>query len=127
MKKVIFPITLLALSFILPTAAHAADSSQIVGRWLRHDGGYALEFRNIEKDGTIEAYYYNPRPINVSVARTDIKDDIINIFVELRDKGYPGSYYTLEYEPEKDILIGVYHHLGINQNFQVYFVRQGNQ
>jgi hypothetical protein len=43
--------------------------------------------------------------------------------VELRDRLYPGSYYTLTYDPREDRLSGVYHHLGINQEFDVVFTR----
>ena len=42
---------------------------------------------------------------------------------ELRDRGYPGNYYTLIYDSQTDRLVGVYHHLGIRQEFAVEFVR----
>ena len=47
----------------------------------------------------------------------------MNVMVELRDRLYPGSYYTLTYDPSEDQLSGVYHHLGVHQDFDVVFMR----
>jgi hypothetical protein len=47
-----------------------------------------------------------------------------NLFIELRDRNYPGNYYTLTYDSQSNRLIGVYHHLGIGQNFDVFFIRR---
>ena len=43
------------------------------------------------------------------------------IMVEFRDRLYPGSFYTLTYDPRADRLTGVYHHLGVHQDFDVVF------
>jgi len=80
--------------------------------------------KNVRFDGSIEADYLNPNPINVSEARVTTESDKINVFVELRDVGYPGSYYTLTYDKVTNRLVGVYHHLGINQNFDIFFMRE---
>jgi hypothetical protein len=101
-----------------------ADYSQIVGQWVRASGGYVLDIRNIQSDGKLEAAYLNPKPINVSKASANIKTGRIELFVELRDKYYPGSYYTLTYDSQMDRLIGIYHHLGIGQNIEVFFSRR---
>jgi hypothetical protein len=47
----------------------------------------------------------------------------MNVFVELRDRGYPGNYYKLTYDTGKDQLAGVYYHLGVQQQFDVFFER----
>ncbi len=47
--------------------------------------------------------------------------------VELRDRLYPGSYYMLVYDPSKDQLSGVYHHLGVHQDFDAVFTRIGGE
>jgi len=41
--------------------------------------------RAIEKDNSVEAAYFNPRPINVHEAHYQVKEGKINLFVELRD------------------------------------------
>ena len=109
---------------------HAAQSQQktveyknLIGRWVRPDGGYVLHFKAVNDDGSIDAKYFNPNPINVSKAQVSNESDKINIFVELRDVGYPGSFYTLVYDPDRDRLVGVYHHLVHKQNYDIYFVR----
>jgi hypothetical protein len=83
-----------------------------------------LDIREIRDDGKLEAFYFNPRSINVSRAYVTNEDSKIKVFVELQDKMYPGSYYTLVYDSPSDRLVGVYHHLGIGQNFNVSFIRQ---
>ncbi len=101
-----------------------ADYSKIVGQWVRASGGYVLDIQNVQSDGKLEAVYLNPKSINVSKARANIQTGRIELFVELRDKYYPGSYYTLTYDSKRDCLTGVYHHLGIGQNINVFFSRK---
>jgi uncharacterized protein (DUF2147 family) len=66
-------LLLLAISgtFHTLSAAAAADTSQspgkidaqqLLGQWLRPDGGYILELKEIGKDGTLKTAYFNPRP-----------------------------------------------------------------
>ena len=71
----------------------------------------------------MEAGYFNPRPINVARAQASVFGDQIKIEVELQDKGYPGSAYTLIYSPEKDALFGFYFHAPSKQNIDVVFIR----
>lgn len=46
------------------------------------------------------------------------------VFVELKDKGYPGSTYTLAYDPETDRLEGIYYQATMKQEFEVVFQRK---
>jgi hypothetical protein len=110
-----------------PTAAAlltAEDSRKLVGRWHRTDGDYTLEIRGVRPDGLVEARYYNPGPIQVSRAAAGRHEDEIALVVELRDRNYPGNLYTLTYDPAKDELRGLYSHLGLQQTFDVTFVRE---
>ncbi|MBC2711782.1 MAG: hypothetical protein HGJ94_12585 [Desulfosarcina sp.] len=75
----------------------------------------------------MQAGYFNPRPINVSRAEASIFKEHIKVEVELRDTGYPGSTYTLLYDPNKDALLGYYYQVVQRQNFDVIFVRMVNQ
>jgi hypothetical protein len=102
-------------------AAH--DFQKLKGKWLRPDGGYVLEVRQVAADGRIDASYLNPRPINVTQAAATSEAGQLKVFVELRDRLYPGNYYTLTYDAGHDQMSGVYHHLGIQQQFDVVFVR----
>ena len=100
------------------------DYENLIGQWVRPDGGYVLDIKSIESDGRIEMAYLNPRPINVSKAQASTEANKVNLFIELRDRQYPGNYYTLAFDSESKRLIGVYHHLGLNQNFDVYFIKR---
>ena len=99
------------------------DVQRLEGRWVRPDGGYVLELRDIKKDGSVSAAYYNPRPINVFSAKWSQREGKINLFVELRDVNYPGSKYILKYDPESDRLKGTYFQAVEKQTFNIEFVR----
>ena len=105
-------------------ASKPADYKHLVGQWVRQDGGYVLDIKSISLDGKIEMAYLNPRPINVLKAQADTKKGKIELLIELRDRNYPGNYYTLTFDSQSDRLIGVYHHLGIGQNFDIFFSRK---
>jgi len=47
----------------------------------------------------------------------------VTVLIELRAPGYPGSTYTLVHDPTSDQLKGIYHHAGLQENFEVVFVR----
>jgi hypothetical protein len=96
---------------------------RLVGRWLRPDGGYVMTIDSISADGAVAATYANPKAIHVSRAQAANKDGHTGLFIELRDTGYPGNYYILTYDPIRDELAGVYHHLGVGQTFEVTFER----
>ena len=117
-------ILVVAVIAVFSSAKTSNDYSQIVGQWVRASGGYVLDIRNVQPDGKVDAAYLNPKPINVSIAQIDIEADGIDLFVELRDRHYPGSYYTLTYDTQMDSLVGVYHHLGIGRNYNVIFSRK---
>lgn len=93
------------------------------GRWVRPDGGYILQIRSMEASGKMDAGYFNPRPINVSKAQASKEGGKIKVFVELNDVGYPGSTYTLTYDPKEDVLRGIYYQAAMKQSFDVYFTR----
>ena len=128
----------LAIGFVLQTPSDSAAQSKkesvsgtktktgfevIESRWLRPDGGYIIQIRSVDAGGKMDAGYFNPRPINVSKAQATKESGEIKVFVELRDTGYPGSTYTLTYDPKDDVLRGVYYQAAARQNFDVYFTR----
>ena len=93
------------------------------GRWLRPDGGYVIDIRDVDASGKMAAGYFNPRPINVSQAEASREGDTTKVFIELRDVNYPGATYNLTYDPEKDQLRGVYYQPAVGQSFDVFFIR----
>jgi hypothetical protein len=109
-----------------PPAAMAATVpgvQQLKGKWLRPDGGYVIEIRTVEDGGTMDVAYFNPQPIKVSKAEASQEGVTMKAFLELRDVHYPGSTYTLTYDPASDQLKGVYYQAALQQRFEVVFVR----
>ena len=109
-----------------PPAAMAATApgvQQLKGKWLRPDGGYVIDVRTVEDDGTMDVAYFNPQPIKVSRAEASQEGATIKVFLELRDVHYPGSTYTLTYDAASDQLKGVYYQAALQQRFAVVFVR----
>lgn len=104
-------------------AAAQSKFQRLEGKWVRPDGGYILELKNIKKDGSVTAAYFNPRPIKVYRAEWIRKEGKINLFIELRDVNYPGSTYTLQYDPATDRLKGKYFQAVERQTFQIEFMR----
>jgi uncharacterized protein (DUF2147 family) len=125
-RTAVFFAIALACGFLLNPPAFAQaqpDFAALKGRWLRTDGGYVIEIKSVEAGGRMQAAYYNPNPINVSQAEAARSGAAVTVFIELRGPGYPGSTYTLIYDPKNDELKGVYHHAGLQRNFEVVFIR----
>jgi hypothetical protein len=96
---------------------------KLKGRWVRPDGGYTILIKSVDGSGRVEAEYLNPKPIPVSRAEMTRSGARIKLFIELRGPGYPGSTYTLTYDPSTDELRGIYYQAAIQQNFDVAFIR----
>ena len=99
------------------------EAKQLEGRWVREDGGYMLVLQDFKPDGSLKAFYYNPRQINVHEANWKFEDDRLILYVELRDVNYPGSNYSLMYRASNDSLWGIYYQAVLQQNIDVVFVR----
>jgi hypothetical protein len=107
-------------------SARSVASSQfekLIGRWQRPDGGYIVEIKSIAADGAMDAAYFNPKSIHIGKAEASKDGDSTKVFIELRDVNYPGSTYTLTYEPASDHLKGLYYQAVEKQRFEVAFVR----
>jgi hypothetical protein len=96
---------------------------KLQGRWQRTDGGYIIDIRSVDAAGMMRAAYYNPKPINVAKAEASLDREGVKIFLELRDVNYPGSTYTLAYDPAGDRLAGVYFQAVEGTTFDVFFTR----
>jgi len=101
------------------------DPAALLGRWQRPDGGYVIEVSRVLPEGRLEAKYFNPRPIRVSRAEVRQWDQVSGFYLELQDRGYPGSTYNLAYRPGQDCLAGWYYQAAIQETFEVMFKRVG--
>ena len=129
MRTLVLPLLGLALLVTLAGGAVADSNDQakatqsLVDRWIRPDGGYIMELREFGVDGSLVAAYYNPQPINVARAGWRPAAEGFDLFVELRDVNYPGSIYTLHYDPVSDRMQGIYFQAAQQQSYQVMFTR----
>lgn len=125
-------VGMIAYAVLRPSSSGVANATpspdealreKVVGRWVRPDGGYVLEIRSVGADGAAQAAYFNPRPIRVARAQVQSTGMAVAVYVELRDSGYPGNYYRLEYEAGSDRLVGTYDQPEARQQFDIYFER----
>lgn len=100
-----------------------ADFQQLVGQWVRSDGGYVIDVKSVDPSGKMDAAYLNPNPINVANAEPSLDGSVIKVFVELRDVNYPGSTYELTLNAAGNRLSGVYFQATQQQQFDVTFDR----
>jgi hypothetical protein len=84
-----------------------------------------LRDRDRRGDSRRQARRALPEPAAIHVSRAQwLKSGArLQLMVEMQDRGYPGSNYELDYDAVHDTLFGTYHHLGLNQDFQVSFYR----
>jgi hypothetical protein len=100
------------------------SEANLLGTWVRPDGGYILQIRSAHTDGKLNAGYFNPRPVNIGKAAWRRAGSILKVEVVLDDTNYWGSTYSLVYQEEEDRLAGVYFQAVQGQNYQVVFVRR---
>jgi hypothetical protein len=109
---------------VLQSNKKTADKNLLVGDWVRTDAGYLIKIVKVNEDGTLDAQYFNPSPINVGKANWEGSHGNLTITVELRDVNYPGSTYTLSYLSDRDVLAGDYFQAVQSVNFYVEFMRK---
>jgi hypothetical protein len=100
------------------------ETKALAGRWVRTDYPYVIKIASVKEGGVLEAAYYNPGPINVgrAIYEETVAGPVVT--VELQDKNYPGSTYTLTYDRTRDILYGTYFQAVQGQTFAVIFERE---
>ena len=101
----------------------AVDKNLLAGDWVRTDASYLVKIIKVNDDRSLDAQYFNPNPINVGKANWEESYGNLKIMIELRDVNYPGSTYTLNYLPDRDILAGDYYRAVEGITFYVEFTR----
>lgn len=105
------------------SAASNPQFEKLIGRWQRPDGGYVLAIKSIADNGAMDAGYFNPKSIHMAKAEASRDGEATKVLIELRDVNYPGSTYTLTYDPANDQLKGIYYQAVEKQRFAVAFLR----
>lgn len=99
------------------------DKNSLVGEWIRTDAPYQIKISGLAEGGSLDAGYFNPKPIHVGKASWSDNADSLTVYIELQDQNYPGSNYTLHYLPGKDELTGKYFQAVEGVTYDVEFVR----
>lgn len=99
------------------------DNTRLIGNWIRTDADYQLRILEVSSNGTLQAQYLNPQPINIGKASWQESYGNLKIIVELQDVNYPGSTYTLNFLPDRDMLAGEYYQAVEGLTFYVEFNR----
>ena len=82
-----------------------------------------IELRHTQ-DGSLQALYFNPKPIHVGKTEAAEQGGLVQVMIELQDVNYPGSTYVLRYNRAQDVLQGIYFHPTSQQSYEVGFLRQ---
>lgn len=99
------------------------DQRVLIGEWTRTDAPYQMKITDVLDNGKLEVGYFNPKSIYVSKAYWTETGTILTIYVELQDENYPGSNYKLNYNSERNVLIGEYFQAVEGVIYPVEFVK----
>lgn len=99
------------------------DQRLLVGEWSRTETPCLLKITETLDNGKLELSYFNVKSINTGKAYWLIKGTFLSLYVELLDENNPGSYYKLNYNVERDVLVGDYFEVVEGVTYPVEFVR----
>jgi hypothetical protein len=95
----------------------------IKGVWGRTDGPGEINISEVMDNGVLKVTFYNPKLINIEKAVWTNSSDVLRIHILLKEDSYPGSSFSLNYLPEKDLFIGVYFDGLTKESYPVSFKR----
>jgi hypothetical protein len=111
------------LFFMNSSPPAGEDPVNLLGKWVRTDASFTIEVISVDKNGTAKAAYFNPNPIHVGSAKWEVYKAQLYLYVEMQDVNYPGSNYTLIYDPISEKLTGSYYQAVAGQTYTVEFVK----
>ena len=101
---------------------NASGGASLLGDKLER-GEEVIALKRRDNNGEMQVGYFNPRPIKVGRAEAFEKDGKAQMYLELRDVNYPGSYYSLAFNPATGLLAGIYFQAVLRETYEVEFVR----
>ena len=99
------------------------DPRILIGEWSRTETPCQIKITDVLDSGKLELSYFNLKSINTGKAYWLIKGTFLSLYVELLDENNPGSYYKLNYNVERDVLVGDYFEVVDGLTYPVEFVR----
>ena len=128
--SILFLFGILFFVFVFNPATTEQTNEQyanLVGEWIRPDGGYKLLISSVDEQGNLTASYFNPNPIKIAEARVLRGKKLTKIFIKFDDKNYRGSTYTLNYSENEPFLQGKYYQALLKKTYDIIFFKQVNQ
>jgi hypothetical protein len=104
-------------------AEQSVDKRLLIGEWTQMDAPYQIKITDALESGKLEVTYFNPKLITIGKAYWTKTETILSVYIELQDENYPSSYYKLNYNIERDVLVGQYFQAAGGAAFPVEFVR----
>jgi len=101
----------------------SVDTRILIGEWIRTDAPYQLKITDVLESGKLDVAYFNPKSIDLGKTYWMKTETILSVYIELQDENYPDSYYKLNYNTERDVLVGQYFQIDGGTSFPVEFVR----
>ena len=95
----------------------------LLGEWTRNESTCQIKITAALDSGKLELTYFNPKSINIGKAYWLIKGTFLSIYIELRNEDSLGSYFKLNYNKERDMLVGEYFQVDGGDSYSVEFVR----
>jgi hypothetical protein len=99
------------------------DQRLLVGEWSRTETPCQIKITEVLDNGKLELTYFNLKLINTGKTYWLIKGTFLSLYIELLDENNPGSYYKLNYNVERDVLVGDYFEVIDGITYPVEFVR----
>ncbi len=104
----------------------ALDKNLLLGEWIRTDSACLLKISGLPSEGLIQAEYFGPDSILLGEVECQDYSGIPGVSFFLMDEKYPGSYYILIYDPDKDMLEGAHFQAEEKELYYVDFIRKDN-
>lgn len=99
------------------------DQRLLVGEWSRTGTPCQIKITEAYDNGKLELAYFDLKSINTGKTYWLIKGTFLSLYVELLDENNPGSYYKLNYNGERDMLVGDFFEVVDGITYPVEFVR----
>ncbi|MBW4361154.1 hypothetical protein [Flavobacterium taihuense] len=99
------------------------DRNLIKGNWQKDGSAVELHISRLRDNGLLEVNYLNSKFIFIEKAGWTNSSDVLRLFVVYRQDDSPGYSLSLNYEAEKDLLVGAYVDGSNNKTYNVTFKR----
>ncbi len=95
----------------------------LIGEWSRTETACQIKITEVYDNGKLELAYFHLKSINTGKTYWLLKGTILSLYVELLDENHLGSYYKLNYNAERDLLVGDYFEVVDGKTYPVEFTR----